>query len=217
MIKNFVSSKRVIARVIRDFKPTDKSWLNDVYVWIADVLDFVGCYSLFEDTYKKVKVVNGKAKVPETSEGINYIEHENCELPRSDNHNIINKCKCSKPCHKTKSYILNGNYIITSFDEGEIIVYYKTILVDEQGFPQVPSNVEFLDACAWYIISKLLMQGVAHPTIDLKTALMMWNDGKYKARNDINIPDEQDEEMFRNNWVNFKIQNTQIDYLYGVR
>jgi hypothetical protein len=57
----------------------------------------------------------------------------------------------SNPGSKDLTYKIQGNFIYTSFEEGEIEVSYQAIATDEQGFPLIPDNSSFTRALELYI------------------------------------------------------------------
>ncbi len=49
------------------------------------------------------------------------------------------------------TYSLNSTRIFPNFESGKILIVYKTIATDEDCFPLLPDNAEFLRACRAYI------------------------------------------------------------------
>jgi hypothetical protein len=58
-------------------------------------------------------------------------------------------------CNSSKSYKVNNNFIFTNFKEGEIMMNYKAIPLDDKGYPLIPDNRMVKEAVKYGIISKL--------------------------------------------------------------
>ena len=49
------------------------------------------------------------------------------------------------------TYKIQGNIIFTSFENGDIEVMYRAILVDDEGYPLIPDNSSFIRSLELYI------------------------------------------------------------------
>lgn len=97
-------------------------------------------------------------------------------------------------------YNINPGYIITSFESGEILIYYKAFPTDESGFPLIWDNVYVREACAWSIIYRLLMSGYLHPVLNFQFAGQEYERFILLARS-ADFPDIDRMERFRDMWV----------------
>jgi hypothetical protein len=52
-------------------------------------------------------------------------------------------------------YYTNGNYIKFNVKEGYIMMAYKAVPIDDEGYPLVPEDESFQEALYWYIVNKL--------------------------------------------------------------
>lgn len=52
---------------------------------------------------------------------------------------------------KDGTYKVQGNILYTSFKDGNVVVSYQSIPVDDSGFPMIPNNNVFLRALEFYI------------------------------------------------------------------
>lgn len=102
---------------------------------------------------------------------------------------------------EVESYVLNPNYIHTTFETGLILFVYKGVPTDNDGFPLVPDHVKFKEACSWYIAKKLKLRGNAQVSVDYSTANQMWNKRCTQARNQANFPDLDKYEEFLQHWT----------------
>jgi hypothetical protein len=101
-----------------------------------------------------------------------------------------------------ETYFLNGNQIKTSFSEGLLLIAYKGIPIDENGYPLIPDDVAYREACFWYIAKKLALGGHNISTeFSYEMASQMWNKRCTQARNRANYPDMDEYEKFLQSWV----------------
>lgn len=57
------------------------------------------------------------------------------------------------------TYRLSDNFIFTNFKRGRILMAYKAYPLDKEGFPLIPDNIKYKQACQWYITKKFLYKG----------------------------------------------------------
>jgi hypothetical protein len=60
------------------------------------------------------------------------------------------------------TYKIVGNYIQTSFKEGEIIIFFTKRQVDSDGYPMVPDNENYKTALYWYCLMMMIGAGFEH-------------------------------------------------------
>ena len=101
------------------------------------------------------------------------------------------------------SYIIDCDYIKTSFASGQICLSYTAFPVDEDCFPLVPDDISYKEAMFWYIFKQLLLGGWDKPTnkIDYNYADQKWMKYCSQARANANFPDIDKMDSFMNQWV----------------
>jgi len=101
------------------------------------------------------------------------------------------------------TYIIDADYIKTSFQSGKICLSYKAIPTDEDCFPMVPDDISYKEAMFWYVYKKLLMLNPKFKQngIDYSFAEERWQNYCTQARNAANYPDIDRYESFMNQWV----------------
>jgi len=99
-------------------------------------------------------------------------------------------------------FFIEGNYIKTSFEEGEIVIHYKAFPVDSEGLPMVPQNISSMKALSWYVVSMLLQRGESHPTINYDRAYNMWLRYCSQGANDLMFPSVEKMEYLKERWLN---------------
>jgi hypothetical protein len=98
-------------------------------------------------------------------------------------------------------YVINGGFIVTSFEQGEITLYYTAYLTDQEGFPLVPDNIYVKQALEWYIIRQMMMGGFVHPVFNWEVADMKWGHYCVAAQNDLTFPNIDKMETLKNMFV----------------
>ena len=112
--------------------------------------------------------------------------------------NCVNEFATSKD-----SYIIDDDYIKTSFSSGKICLSYMAFPTDSDCYPLVPDDVSYKEAMFWYIFKQLLLGGYDKPTnkIDYVFADTKWKYYCTQARNAATFPDIDRYESFLNQWV----------------
>lgn len=103
--------------------------------------------------------------------------------------------------HGLHYYNLKPGAIETTFDFGEVELIYTGATSDENGFPLIPDVYEFKEAIAWYIISRLLLGGYEHPTINWQMADQKWERLRVAARNKLKMPSIDRMQALANMWT----------------
>tara|TARA_R100001244_G_scaffold113795_1_gene84280 strand:- start:190 stop:1080 length:891 start_codon:yes stop_codon:yes gene_type:complete len=101
------------------------------------------------------------------------------------------------------SYIIDGDYIKTSFASGKICLSYMAFPTDEDCYPLIPDDISFKEAMFWYIYKQLLLGGFDKPNnkIDYAFADQKWQYYCTQARNSANYPDIDKYQSFMDQWV----------------
>lgn len=102
--------------------------------------------------------------------------------------------------HDEHYYNINPGYIVTSFEHGEVVIYFKAFPVDDSGFPMVWDNIHVREACAWYIMSRLILSGYEHKSLDFRIAQEEAERHMMLSRT-ADFPGIDRMERFRNMWV----------------
>ena len=102
-----------------------------------------------------------------------------------------------------ETYIIDNDYIKTSFASGKICLSYMAFPTDEECYPLVPKDISFQEAMFWYIYKKLLLSDPQFKNngINYQFAHDKWVYYCTQARNAANYPDIDRYESFMNQWV----------------
>tara|TARA_R110002050_G_scaffold216407_4_gene352477 strand:- start:412 stop:1296 length:885 start_codon:yes stop_codon:yes gene_type:complete len=101
------------------------------------------------------------------------------------------------------TYIVDNDYIKTSFVSGKICLSYMAFPTDEDCYPLVPDDISFKEAMFWYVYKKILLSNPRFKNngIGYELAEQQWQKYCTQARNAANYPDIDRYESFMNQWV----------------
>jgi len=101
------------------------------------------------------------------------------------------------------TYIIDNDYIKTSFQSGTICLSYMAFPTDEDCYPLIPDDISFKEAMFWYIYKKILLSNPQFKNngINYQFADQQWKYYCTQARNAANYPDIDKYESFMNQWV----------------
>ena len=101
------------------------------------------------------------------------------------------------------TYIVDCDYIKTSFASGKICLSYTAFPTDDDCYPMVPDDISFSEAMFWYIYKKILLSkpDFKNNGINYSVADEKWRYYCSQARNAANFPDIDKYESFMNQWV----------------
>lgn len=221
MIYKNISSKAILAKVYRDFKPGYSGWEADAIEWMGEALDYIGCAAGFEKHSEMVQVKNHRGILPANFYSLRGVTYENKPLPYGGNYvNNQNYFALEVTVNTVKEvldpnnivlvnprnyggdyYLINPNYIQTSFSEGEILVRYYKYPLDKEGLPMIPDNIYVKKALSWYIVMMMIQGGNLVGPVLYEVATQKWEHACVQAGNDCMYPSPDKAERFRDMWV----------------
>lgn len=211
MVYQLVSGKEIIARIENDFDIDHSDWITRAPLWIANALDRLQIISSYEDKIVPLTVAEYKFNLPDDApqdiRRILAVEYNGTGIRRL---NVINPAKQPQEISEYNSidtYSIKNGYVITSFEEGDVILYYQAPALEydfstQTYIPKVPSNSIIQDAIGWYLFTCLLRRGYKHPTFSLESRnpltnpALMWETEAKKARNQAGASDPEDRAEF---------------------
>jgi hypothetical protein len=168
MITNFISVKSIIDKLYTDLDINKE--LNELSVvsWVNEALLKIGAYSQFKEFKQCLELTDGKACLPNGFYRLIDIMYDNKPLHWATNTMASNYgcdgCSIPKCCTEHTFYIEN-NYLITDIrsvntcdtcnDKSKVCIAYLGMLVDDEGYPMIPDDVYFQEACASYVTYRL--------------------------------------------------------------
>jgi hypothetical protein len=202
------SSQEIIAKLYRDLRLSDSHYITFMIEWMGEAIDLIGAYPARQKNVVVLDVEMHRAELPRFSailqvavkeaERLCPLRYNASTFPRH-----LHDVECPNiGADHSEGYILNAGYIETTFEEGQVYVSYLSLPVDESGFPMVPDNQSWREGMLWYIQMKMALGGWQHPAgLNYMQVEERWLKYCTQARHASLMPDMEEMENFKNNWV----------------
>lgn len=176
MNNEFISIKRVVERLLSNhpFADYEVNWA-DVAETTGSILKLYGIPQYYVMQYANIIIEDGRGELPT---GYLYFEsfEKNCIPlvytgdPMFKQMHTENCCNLTTPINdnsdtfkgippvltNTKNtYSINEHFIFTDFTEGTVQCAYQAIPTDDDGYPMIPNNEQFLRALEWELAGKI--------------------------------------------------------------
>ena len=208
--------RQLIAKLYRDLRLSDGTYDLDFVEWIGEALSHVGAYTQLDKKEAVLEVENHRAALPMGMvQLLAVLSAENAEietiqdaakialLPSPDNFHIgVHQSAFKDGDLAGYDYNLTPGYIHLPFETGVVVISYLALPLSEDGFPLVPDDVSFGEACKWYCATRLTEGGWQHPGgLTYADCEQRWLKYCTQARNIANMPDPPSMERFMRSWV----------------
>ena len=218
MLVGHTTFKTLMSKLYRDLGVNVE--INEAHVveWIAEVLEKIGSYYQYVEEKVCLDLTDGKALLPCNFFRIKDIAYKNTALAWASP-SLLTQYGCEDSniptCCTNNSFYISGNYIITDIttstgvnatvDESpQINVVYLGVPVDDDGYPLIPDDVYFLEACAKYVTYMLDYKEWRKGNVADKVLLRSETDYLFyvnSARGSANMPSAGQLENLKNVWV----------------
>jgi len=226
----FISSKIVIEKVFSDYGFSRNTNIYDFFNWIGEAL-----FALGEKQIYTTKTTGESAENP-TIKISNYQGDLPCDLYQvescrnavtgvtmrysSDKFHMLTDHSPDLRSNSDTTYILNNNYITTSFETGEVNMTYLAVATDENGWPMVPNRMSVILACTDYVALKyaqLLYFSGSYPDKKLDRIAQNWYANGYSAQIDAAMPNVDQMETLKNMLLRLspKINQHSAGFIYN--
>lgn len=200
MIPGKVSYKYVVDKIYRDLDINEELPEESIISWIAEALLFVGAFDQFDSCVQILHVENHQVCLPKGFYKLQEITNNKHIMYWAGNSQIRNwvcenaSIQGCQNCQGETFYI--DNYILhTSVSEGDsIAITYLSMGVDEDGYPLIPDDVYFFEACKSFVVKMLDWQNWRKGRVTDKVKAdseERWNFYVQAARGAANMPDAQ--------------------------
>lgn len=217
MTKNirYIKLEEALSRCLRHPLLQD----TDIEAAIQYALDFihaVGAPELFEDREARITIEDHRGKLPCDLIAINQVKRWDTGLCLRSTTDTFEprggKCGCRTSCEDT--FKVQNSVIITSFGRGDIIISYKAIPVDEDGFPLLMDNPTFLKALELYIKKEVFtilfdQEKIKAPVLQNVQREYAWKVGQLAG--ELNTPSESELESISRSWTTLIHRTTDFD------
>lgn len=188
-----ISIKEILNRIARH--PLLRSvTLDDAIYYASDFIELHGLPGMYEDRVDSVEIKNHRGQLPCSVIMVKQVKYKNRTMT-STTDNFYREDP-NRLTFKTE-----GDFIFTSLKEGTVDVAYRTLPVDENGFPLLPENPVFLMALEAYIkksvFTILFDCGKITPTI-LNQAIIDYGKLSAQVHSEFTTPSESEMETITN-------------------
>lgn len=107
-------------------------------------------------------------------------------------------------------YFIKPGWLVTNKQQGYVKLAYKTIAVDERGYPLIPDKTSYQEAIYWYVVMKLSFpkflngklggKGVNSAQNTYSFLQQQWNFYRNQAYAECMMPTQDELESIRNDW-----------------
>ena len=216
MIKeyNYINIREVLNRILRHPLLQDIT-LEQAVQYTIDFISIFGMLKLYQDKEEVLHIEEFRCKLPCDLISINQIKE--CKTGvclRSMTDNFMPKEQYDKNAGYKKtqelSFKTQGQVLFTSFKTGDVIVSYKALPIDKDGFPLLIDNPVFLKTLEAYIKKEvftiLFDMGKITPAVLQNTQQnYAWLAGQLQS--EFTIPSQSEMESISRMW-NTLIQRT---------
>ena len=216
MITSYTSIKTVISKLYRDLGLTTE--INEAHLveWIAEALAKIGSFYQYEQSKTCLEIDDdGRVKLPSNFYRIVDIAYKSKPLAWASN-NLVNDYGCEgckiENCCTDHTFYINDCYIVTDIKPTDydannpklLCISYLGVPVDEDGYPKVPDDVYFHEACAKYVTYMLDYRdwrkgNLTDKVFEKSNQDWLWYVGA--AKGSANMPSIAQLENLKNVWV----------------
>lgn len=129
---------------------------------IQYTLDFIGTFGfpeLYEDKQAQVPICDYRGKLPCDLVEVIMVKDCRTDVPLRSMTDVYNPGgRLYNHLQHEPAFKIQGRVIITSFPQGDVIIAYKAIPVDDEGYPLLVDNSKYLKALELYIKCQLFTQ-----------------------------------------------------------
>lgn len=156
---NWVSLHTVADRVLRHPLMQDVSF-EAIIDYTLDFIWAIGLPVLYEDKTVELEVVDYRVALPSDLVSIIQVMKDETGLSMRTStgtfmqydHDVSKSYTIlSSSASNDNAFRVQGGVIYTTFETGKIVVAYKGVPVDDNGFPKIPDHHTFLKALELYI------------------------------------------------------------------
>lgn len=168
MINKQVSSKAAIAKIIADLDLKDDNLrLTDMQSWIGEAIEKIGAPQQFEHKVSGVntdviKINKHQAVMPDDLNKLKQVAYSTQDKGpwqpmrvATGSFNLWDEKLGNTTVSGDLQYSVKPGFIVTNVPDGYLKLSYDAICVDAEGYPLIPDNVSYIEACYWYVVKQL--------------------------------------------------------------
>lgn len=238
MIYKYVSVYTIVDKIYRDYDHNEELDVFDLIEWAGEALEFIGAGQQYEERVAELEIKNNMAALPcnfhndpMVSFNGNPMDYADgyfspMENNSSDGKNYVNAKEVSEDTFPTsgnvgdranssrlkETFYIKDGVLVTSLNEGTVLLAYNGIKVDKDGYPMIPDHISYKTAIAKYCQMMLDIRDARRNRITKDWAQKSEQDWHWyckQARGAANMPNVAKAESIKNQWVKLKPnQNT---------
>lgn len=174
--------------------------------YAADFMQIVGVPKMFDNKTLLLEVTKYKAQLPCDFYSILGVRTADSRISFRATTDIyhMSENKMPKDFYRDLTYKLQGGYIFTSIEEGDIEISYMAIPVDDEGLPMILDNAKYINALELYIKKKLFTILFDQQKLDQRILVNTQQEYAFavaQAQNDLIMPTIDEMEAIANSWT----------------
>jgi hypothetical protein len=147
----YISIRELLSRVLRH-KLLQDFTLEQAIQYTLDFIGIFGFPELYEDKQAEIDICDFRGKLPCDLISIDMVKDCKTNVPLRSMTAVFNPGgKYYNHLRQEPQFKTQNRTIITSFPEGKVIIAYKAIPVDDEGYPLLVDNTKYLKALELYV------------------------------------------------------------------
>jgi len=147
----YVNIRELLSRVLRN-KLLQEFTLEQAVQYVVDFIGIFGFPDLYQHKEVKIDICDYKGELPCDIVEIEMVKECKTNLPLRSMTGVFNPGgKYYNHLKQEPQFKTQGRVIFTSFPEGTIIVAYRAMAVDDEGYPLLVDNPKYLKALELYV------------------------------------------------------------------
>lgn len=197
MENKFITIKDIVSKVKRN--PLMKTLEFEAAVdYAVECIRRMGVIQFQEDKYETISIIESRGELPSDALEIDVARRIINGKPYPLDLNTNSFKQENNANNNLSQYNIQGNYIFTTFEEGEVELKYKGLFLDRVGYPLIPDNQDVIRAIMEWIKKEHLEILVALGAVDgsfLAKAEQeyAWYIGKAQSSHQMRTLDERDQ------------------------
>ena len=220
MIKEYtyISIKELLSRILRHPLLQDVT-LEQAVQYTLDFIGIFGMPKLYQDKEEVIHIEDFRGVLPCDLISINQVKECKSEVcMRSMTDTFMPKEHYNKTVGykvpQELTFKTQGQIIYTSFKEGDILVSYKSIPIDKDGYPLLIDNSVFLKTLEAYIKREVFtilfdMGKIQAPVLSNAQQNYMWLAGQLNS--EFTIPSLSEMESLKRSWCTLVQRTTSFN------
>jgi hypothetical protein len=173
MTGKLISSKVCIARIFDRYNIDYSGFIPRIPNWVYSCLREIDAIQSLVDISETCEVIDNRCALPYRISELVAVSYEGFRLPNIESINTKSAEGINSVIHSRDGYERSGNYILTTFETGNIVLYYKAFPIEfdvklKVYFPLIEDNEDLLVALDWYLLKSILGRGHIVPGFSLK-------------------------------------------------